>query len=275
MRGGLVKMKERELEATTNTDPTLVGLSEKQLRVLKKACNDIGLAIGTMKANLETLKAGDAELYIGFSEHKLVDIMKICGYDGALKREAEERHKRIASVNLENRELRMQLGEKVSAEDVRECLKNMKAAIKKWWDKEGFCLVESLAAYPHAAEIKLSCRMGIVREEDLEERLLGMGYEINMEEDHRDCSLKDNDKNREVLLAIIKRRFPSAEIRQYHCNYYGKPHIESVMFIVRDYDDIIGRKTSGDQLPGSWECSRCGCTVRDTTDVCPQCEGGR
>lgn len=70
------------------------------------------------------------ETHLFLTEGYVLNFLDELGYEGVLKKKKDEMYSDIRSLNNENRELRRQLGEKVSNEDVREKLKNISNIIK-------------------------------------------------------------------------------------------------------------------------------------------------
>ena len=168
------------------------------------------------------------------------DLLGALDYDSNLEQEAQERVKKIKEVNIENRELRKQLGEKVSPEDVRECLKNIDKAIRKWWREEGTGHVSATEFHEYYIKVKLSGMIpGILRGEDPIEGIRKRGYDI-ISEGRADGWLSAGDKNTTLIQRKLKQRFPSAVMREVKCYYHpsGTNKISSITFDIKDYDDV-------------------------------------
>lgn len=137
------------------------------------------------------------------------------GYEGVLEREQNERLSEIRSLNDENRELRKQLGEKVTNEDFREKIKNVCSNFKRWWNIEGFGHVSSMSFGEYGTlTVKLSGNISRAYYED-EERteeekikyLEELGFSIDNER-----YVIFNDSNINLLKKLLTEKYPSAKI---------------------------------------------------------------
>lgn len=134
-------MEERKLSFKRNDDPTIVEDKDGKLaKELAKIYNDIQFNLGFCYEQLTKgeLTEGMKETHLSLTESYVLSFLKKMGYEGVLEREQNERLSEIRSLNDENRELRRQLGEKVTNEDFREKIKNICSKFKRWWNIEGF-----------------------------------------------------------------------------------------------------------------------------------------
>jgi regulator of replication initiation timing len=237
-------MKERPLGFNIDDNPVPVALSEKDKKDAIKTAMDLAMAAGEVISRLKDnkLETGFSNTLLSLFESYTVDLHKIFNFSSVLKKEHEERIVEIRAVNQENRELRKQLGEKVSAEDVREKLKNLRDVICQWWNKEGFGFVHEITFHPYVCMVKLSGTMSIHFQEHPEknhpEYLKSKGYET-AEPERGNIELVSNDKNIKLLTTEILKRFPSAEIHKIMINNWRKsPHIDYVEFNIKDFSDI-------------------------------------
>ena len=234
-------MEERELKLTRNDDPTLVDVD---IKAVEKEVNHAHLVLSQMKEHLNkgNLNRGYCETLCGCFEMYAENILGLLDYDSVIKRQKEERYAEIKRINFENRELRKQLGEKVSAEDVRECLKNLKEIINKWWDEEGMGYISSLEFSEYVIKMELSGSLSMSSSKDQVEKLRTKGYEIVMEDrTSSHGSLSCSDKNIELLKKEVRKRFPSATLFSVD-SYYdrgGQGLIRKAEFYIKSYDDVF------------------------------------
>lgn len=249
-------MKERTLEFNQNEDKTIVVLSPDNHVIVEKKYKDFNFSLKELinRYNNGDLEEGFKETLLTVSEGNFSDLLKAFGYEGLLKKEAEKRYSTIRSLNEENRELRKQLGEKVSNEDAREKMKLLSETVRKWWRTEGFGHTSDINFTEYGmCKVNLSCMMSgnfrILDDEtpisskgkkkDWIQDLKDQGYKIIPEGGH-DWKVVDNDKNRELIIRNISKRFPSSFIDTFE-NWHGRretPVIRGVTFYIDNLDDI-------------------------------------
>lgn len=115
-------MEERKINFETNDDKTPVldpdgKLYNKLISSLKEMNENFSLMLYLL--NNGSLTEGTKQNSMSLFERKAVEILNQLGYDGYFNKKENEYTKEIRSLNQENRELRKQLGMKVSNEDVR------------------------------------------------------------------------------------------------------------------------------------------------------------
>ena len=240
-------MKERPLNFKINDDKTLVVRDDKTEKKLVKAYDEIRFGVATLVDHHKKgiLEVGFKETLLSLSEHYVKNLCDIMGYDGALKKEFEERHKEIRSLNEENRELRRQIGEKVSNDDVREKLKNISSSIRKWWNIEGFGhMGDDYFIGNGFFKARLS---GMITEayydnkelteKDKVSKLRKIGFEIK---DDDGKHALDTDNNRELLKKLLQRKYPSLEIISYssYCGRKEDAQLRDIEIMIYNLDDI-------------------------------------
>ena len=233
-------MKERPLTFHSNENPVPVSLSEKVKKEAMKTAMDLSMAAGEIVRGLKEnkLETGFNNTILSLLESYTTQLHKTFNFSSVLQKEHENRFVEIRAVNTENRELRKQLGEKVSPEDVREKLKNFKEVISKWWDKEGLGYVQEVTFHPYCCVVKLSGTMSMHFDEIQPDYLRSKGYEI-LESERNNFELASNDKNIKILTEEIMKRFPSAEIHKIMINNWrGNSHIDYIEFNIKDFSDI-------------------------------------
>nr|WP_319265381.1 hypothetical protein [uncultured Draconibacterium sp.] len=223
-------MKDRQFNSHRNEDQTIVQFDDKKFKLLEKNYKEITLNLSFMLEQFsngkltESMKAG--HLYL--SEAYITEILTAFDYKSELARKKEERFKEIRSLNEENRELRKQLGNKVSNEDVREKIKNLHSSFQYWWNVNGFghCSEEGFTTNG-SLKVQLS---GMITEayrakntedeteEKKVEKLKKYGFEIS-ESDGK--YVIDSERNRELLHKLLKDKYPSVIIFDYR-SYFGR-----------------------------------------------------
>jgi len=252
-------MQERQLSMNRNESTEIVELTKDNHAVIEKKYKDLHFSLKELieRYNKKELEEGFKETLLSLSEAYLMDLLKAFGYEGVLKKEKEERHAQIRSLNQENRELRKQLGDKVSNEDAREKLKNLSESVKKWWRKEGLGHTREISFGEYGScNIELSCNLfgdfGMRDEENpitameakktwLDKLQFEDGLELRVKGSIiDDREIIDNDNNRNILRNSILKRFPSASIYKIE-NWIGRKKegiIRSVTLSIKNLDDI-------------------------------------
>jgi hypothetical protein len=215
-------MEERKINFERNEDPGIVEDPDGSIaKEIKKIYDNLNLNLGFCYDQLKagSLTRGMMETHLSLSEHYVMDFLVAMGYDSILKRESEKRHIEIRNLNNQNRELRSQLGEKVTNEDFRERSKNISKSIRKWWNIKGFGHISEIKFTEYGfIEAKLS---GSISEAyyDRDGRdakgtkikyLKELGFEFSEEAD----SLIMNDNNLNSLFDLISKEYPSAKIEE-------------------------------------------------------------
>ena len=239
-------MKERKISFQSNDDKTLVidnegVLLEKLKSIYSKMDLNLGFCIKQLSEG--NLTEGMKENHLSLSEIYLIDFLKEMNYDSILEKESKERHKRIRSLNEENRELRRQLGEKVTNEDAREKMKNISNSIKKWWNIYGFGHTSSVSFSSYGSiEVVFSGMVSKTyydgRKGTKEEKLKYLkkiGFEFDKEDD-----FVMSDSSFQTLKKLIISKYPSAEINQITLDYrHNFKLCDDIKVSIDNLDDII------------------------------------
>lgn len=231
-------MEERLIDLSTNEDKTLIKFDEAKRKAMSKSIKDGYFVFQTLLDLLskDKLEVGFSETLLSLIESHVVDIHKGFGFGSVMAKEKGERHKQVRELNGENRELRQQLGEKVSAEDVRECLKNIHDDIYAWWKKVGFGHVSNLDFGSYIIRMNLCCiELMHLEKKGIEEA----GYEVL--DVGGDVHMAHTDKNIEILKSQLKERFPSYELSNMKVNFCrtAGSYIRNIDVIIRNYDDVV------------------------------------
>lgn len=221
-------------------------LSEKEMKSYGKAKSDLLHAFKTLDDRLlaNELETGFKSILCSLLESYMLTLTKSLKYTGELEAEKEQRVGEIRSLNTENRELRKQLGEKVSLEDMREKVKNLKQIFGKWWDDNGCGYDKDHRLEEYGYHVTLSGHIfgrDILSAgepaEQVAERLEGDGFQIH--KDGGSYQLAYSDTNIMLLSDLLKSRFPSAEIDEYNGrNSWGYFVINEIKVVIRDLNDF-------------------------------------
>ena len=107
-------MKERPLNFDFN-DGEKVEVTDEQKKKLEKSANELKQHIGMLLYLIkgDSLNEGTRDAIMSILDHNTQDICNIFDYGTYLKKQQEKTLKEIREVNIENHELRRQLGQKV------------------------------------------------------------------------------------------------------------------------------------------------------------------
>lgn len=232
-------MKESPLNIRTNEDPTLVVLTDKEKQAAQKAYNDFRFAGAELLKQMQegTLNVGYKTTLGSLLESYTVELNKQFGYKGKLQEEQEERFADIRRLNMENHELRKQLGEKVSNEDVREKLKNLTESVGAWWRSVGTGHV-SESSYGSRGNFhgKLT---GMLFNDDNRPAMEAYGIRFTDELGH--CHMIDCDGSRDGVLRLLQEKYPSAfivGIEVYGGRRSEEFTIRDIKFMIDDLNEI-------------------------------------
>jgi hypothetical protein len=250
-------MKEIPLNFNTNENPTIVVLTEKQTKDFKKASDDLRFAMAHLTQELAKglLSEGMKETLASLIETYSQSITESLGYKGALHSKKEERFAEIRKLNEDNRELRKQLGEKNTPEDVRESLKNLADNFKRWWNIEGFghCSDESFGGYGFKAKLSgmitdayYSRDKDADTEDEKADKLRKFGFEVVGEGKHsRDYKIPATENNLLKLTELLKSKYPCVDIFETTL-YSGRgketSEIRSVEIFISNFDELFESK---------------------------------
>lgn len=245
-------MIERKIDFNINEDKTPVldpdGKLYKTLTEKMKDMNEkFSLLLYLLKNG--TLTEGAKESCIVLFESKAVEILNELGYEGYLNKKDNEYTQRIRSVHNENRELRKQLGMKLSNEDARERFKLICEAIEEWWKNEGTDNVEEITLTRYCIEVRLRGSIFRSRRNEKEKDQLAVlqekGFDITYSEWMGGHYLSATDKNFKMVEDVTKRCFPHSRIISINTKCIkekssvdNKYIIENIEMHILDLDDI-------------------------------------
>ncbi len=245
-------MKEQPLNMRTNDDQTIVPANLDKEKGLLRSYRELTSALSYMISLYQEgkLTEGFKETLLETGENHLGDICKVFGFDGVLKKRKDEIFSEIRQRNEENRELRKQLGQKVSNEDLRERMKLLSDSVSNWWNIEGFGHITTTEQKFNGNGYYQCQLSGMLCEDyrtrgmknsldDKIKKLRDYGFEIDTE---REKSIVDCDNNRKVLQKLLQSKYPSCEIVEYR-SYAGrgkeKAEFRDIDIIIYNLDEII------------------------------------
>lgn len=180
----------------------------------------------------EGTKESSAELF----EQNSIEILNSLGYEGDINKKYNEYIQEIRSLNHENRELRKQLGMKVSNEDARERLKLITESFDEWWHNEGTGNIDEIIfdRYKMTATLRGSI-FPSSREKETKnqvEMLKKKGFDVSSVTNYGH-HLTASEKNFNMLKELFKSAFPHSDIDEINtATYLGGESREEYVYVI-------------------------------------------
>lgn len=180
----------------------------------------------------EGTKESSAELF----EQNSIEILNSLGYEGDINKKYNEDIQEIRSLNHENRELRKQLGMKVSNEDARERLKLITESFNEWWHNEGTGNIDNIIfdRYKMTATLRGSI-FPSSREKEIKnqvEMLKKKGFDVSSVTNYGH-HLTASEKNFNMLKELFKSAFPHSDIDEINTvTYLGGESKEEYVYVI-------------------------------------------
>lgn len=249
-------MKERELRMDTNNDKTVIEMTEvDRERHLKNISNLICLASymhDQIKEN--RMEEGFKETQLSLLESYTIEILKELNFESKLQKEREARFSEIRSLNIENRELRKQLGDKATAEDVRETLKNIEDNFREFWQNIGFGFSNDYDFGGYGLKVKVSTsmidRMLHGSDEYIQKRkteFKDYGFTLVNDGDSDDNALGFSQENIDALNRLLSEHLSDFKIYTIESQAgRNSVYIRDIDIYIRNFDDLLNLKASQD-----------------------------
>lgn len=232
-------MEERKINFKKNDDNTQVldpdGMLYEKLTEKQKKINErISLLLYMLKEG--SLNEGTKEALLELFHKNAIDILNELGYEDSLNKKYNEYIQEIRSLNHENRELRKQLGMKVSNEDARERLKLITESFDEWWHNEGTGNIDDIIFDRYKMTAIL--RGGIFpssREKEIKkqvEMLKQKGFDVSSVTNYGH-HLTASEKNCNMLKELFKSAFPNSNIYEINTTtYLGGESKEEYVYVI-------------------------------------------
>lgn len=234
-------MKERPLDFDFNDDDTLVEFDDTQRAKLEKGAKELQQTAGMLMYLVKSgkLGVGTRDSIASILDHQVQDVCNVLDYDTYLKKSQAKTLREIQEVNVENRILRQQLGEKVSLEDCRERLKLVNDGFLQWAKTEGFGWISDRGTDDWGTlKGTMRTELGRRRRSDdaARQKMIEFGFEFD---DPNEDGAKPiaNEKNIELLKKLVHSLSPDAIPYEIKINARGSvPRIESVDIMLHTWD---------------------------------------
>lgn len=219
-------MEERKINLKKNDDETPVldpdGMLYEKLTEKQKKINErISLLLYMLKEG--SLKEGTKEALLELFHKNAIDILNEFGYEDSLNKKYNEYIQEIRSLNHENRELRKQLGMKISNEDARERLKLICESFYEWWHNEGTGNIESITFNEYGMTATLRGYIHPFRHVRKTEEQVSMlkqkGFDVSSLVRYGQ-HLTASEKNFNMLKELFENAFPHSNIDKINTTTY-------------------------------------------------------
>ncbi len=233
-------MKERPIFENKEPNKELVTLSDEDKKVVTKALKDLIQSASFLyemvsKGTLtEEMRETMTSLIATYSR----DGLRPLGFQDQATKDHDNLVRKLRNANMDNEELRQQLGQKVSLEDVREKMKIIARAFDMWGDYHGFGYISDIHFDNYGClhgNMCLSTHISCSREEDMRK----LGFELT--DDRDGCAMFATDANFELLRKLIRDNFgPDASMFRGKIDMHSfsdeRPHMRDVEVRLRDLD---------------------------------------
>lgn len=178
-------MEDLKLKLTASDDDTPIQVTEELKKAVEDHIKKFRETFGLLNYMIEqnTLNKGMTINSMSIMDYSFHDVCKALGVESPEQKKVSELQQTCREVHAQNRELRQQLGAKVSLEDSRENIKNIIQAMRKWWEKESaFGWLNEIRIEDYGCLCcQLSTEVGYGcghSEEEYLERAKAQGYEL-------------------------------------------------------------------------------------------------
>ncbi len=234
-------MKERPIFESKEPNKNLVELNDDDKKVVTKALKDLIQSAGFLldMVSKDTLTEEMRETLTSLIATYSRDGLRPLGFQDQATKDHDDLVRRLRNANMDNEELRQQLGQKVSLEDLREKMKTIARAFDEWGDYHGFGYIGDIHfdSYGclHGNMNLLSMHISGDRADDLRK----MGFELTDDRDGEAMFATDN--NFKLLQKMIRDNFgPDASMSYGKIDMHSfgdeRPHMRDVEVRLRDLD---------------------------------------
>lgn len=228
-------MEERKINFKKNDDNTPVldpdGMLYEKLTEKQKKINErISLLLYMLKEG--SLKEGTKEALLELFHKNAIDILNELGYEDSLNKKYNEYIQEIRSLNHENRELRKQLGMKVSNEDARGRLKLITESFGEWWYNEGTGNIDNIIfdRYKMTATLRGEIFPSSLKKQV--EMLKQKGFDVSSITNYGH-HLTASEKNLIMLKELFENAFPHSNIDEINtATYLGGESGEEYVYVI-------------------------------------------
>lgn len=239
------------IKMPTSNDSALVPLDPVETELVLARHKSLQSALGVLMGEYQkgALTKGYLSTLLAVSEAYCSELLDAFGYQGQLAEEIEERYTKIRALKIENQDLRAQLGNKVTSEDLRERIKAICTQLYDWWSEIGFNYLDDASVDWAFISVKLGLSFqkplfllpeNKVRCHHAFNQLTKRGFTFNDTAFSR-CQLIANQGNQALLRALIIDRFPSAILGKIQTAYDVETDcfvLTEIEFKIHEFSDL-------------------------------------
>lgn len=189
--------------------------------------------------NNKTLKKGFSETLTESIHSYTLDLLTSLKYEGKYSKLREDLYVEIRTCHQANRNLRHEIGNKISVNDVKDKIVEMSKKIEHWWGFHGLGYVSDIYFHSYGAKVNFSCLIAdsysdeeSSTKEEKEKLLTSEGLEINK---NQQC-LADSEKSRDYIKNLIFSKFPTARFDEVKTDLFT---LKNIQINIGDLDEII------------------------------------
>ena len=234
-------MKERPIFESKEPNKNPVELNDEDKKVVTKALKDLIQSAGFLldMVSKDTLTEEMRETMTSLIATYSRDGLRPLGFQDQTTKDHDNLVRKLRNADMDNEELRQQLGQKVSLEDLREKMKTIARAFDEWGDYHGFGYISDIHfdSYGclHGNMSLLSMHISGDRADDSRR----MGFELTDDRDGE--AMFATDDNFKLLQKMIRDNFgPDASMSYGKIDMHSfsdeRPHMREVEVCLRDLD---------------------------------------
>ena len=233
-------MKERPIFENKEPNKNLVELNDADKKIVTKALKDLiqsaGFLLDMVTKGMLTEEMRETMTSLIATNSR--DGLRPLGFQDQATKDHDNLVRRLRNANMDNEELRQQLGQKVSLEDLREKMKTIARAFNEWGDYHGFGYISDIHFDNYGClngNMHLLTHISGNRAEDLRK----MGFELTDDRDGE--AMFATDENFKLLQKMIRDNFgPDASMSYGKIDMHSfcdeRPHMREVEVRLRDLD---------------------------------------
>lgn len=227
-------MTEMPLFPEDNTQEEMLSIPDDKKKVIIQNLRDLLMSASLLEELVETNQLTNKmrDTLLSVMDHYLQDAGEPLDYKTFAAKEKEKYVRDIRECNRQNRELRLQLSDKISLEDCREKMKVIADAFRYWNEHDGFDSYE--ADLQFSTDGQLECNLLTEVGRKAEERLLNYGFTFNTADGkHLDAT----ENNLKLLNSYLAQFSPDFRVHRVHIwQHHGIPYIREAEVWVANLD---------------------------------------
>lgn len=234
----------------------VISFSADQREVVDRRSKDIFFAIKQLNDWVQdgTLTEEMRDTLPNLAKSHLDAIGKMIGYTGEETDRLKDMTKQMNQYLHDRiKELESMVNKQNSILTVKQQLKSIEDALRRWWDDKGFHYISDISFTGNGClEVKfgfmldnLSLGFSSTPHSDKEalknkkQNLKDQGYVFARSKHEKEKDLIDCDSNRKLLIELVHSVFPTAKITSFRNHLYMEKGEDENNFIIRDFEVYI------------------------------------